>query len=74
MLNRFLGFLALYFFNDMVLFIGDYGLYWFFAGFNVIGVLYIYWNVPETKGKTLQEIQDLLASKEKFKIKSKSVP
>lgn len=45
------------FFLDLIRFLGDAGCYWLFAGFCFLGALYIFFFVPETKGKTLDEIQ-----------------
>ncbi|KAF7988599.1 hypothetical protein HCN44_001172 [Aphidius gifuensis] len=44
--------------------IGTHFAFWTFTFFNIIAVFYIYICVPETKGKTLQEIQDDLHIKE----------
>ncbi|XP_015116019.1 facilitated trehalose transporter Tret1-2 homolog [Diachasma alloeum] len=38
--------------------VGTHVGFWIFAVCNVIGIIYIYFFVPETKGKTLQEIQE----------------
>lgn len=38
--------------------VGVYVAFWIFTGCNVFGIIYIYFFVPETKGKTLQEIQE----------------
>jgi hypothetical protein len=35
--------------------------FWFFAGFSILGLFFVHFMVPETKGKSLQEIQVLLA-------------
>ncbi|XP_011313989.1 facilitated trehalose transporter Tret1 [Fopius arisanus] len=37
--------------------VGTHVAFWMFTLFNAIGTTYIYLSVPETKGKTLQEIQ-----------------
>lgn len=39
---------------------GDYVLYWVFAVFCLLSVLFTILVLPETKGKSLQEIQDEL--------------
>lgn len=39
---------------------GNFTLYWVFAGFCVISVLFAVFILPETKGKSVQEIQDEL--------------
>lgn len=43
--------------------IGDGATYWMFAGIGAIGTVFIYFVVPETKGRTLYEIQILLEGK-----------
>ncbi|XP_011313990.1 facilitated trehalose transporter Tret1 isoform X1 [Fopius arisanus] len=43
--------------------VGTHVSFWIFTGFDTIGSIYIYFCVPETKGKTLQEIQDELHRK-----------
>ncbi|XP_065214786.1 facilitated trehalose transporter Tret1-like isoform X2 [Planococcus citri] len=47
--------------------------FWIFAGFCVIGFLFVYFLVPETKNKSLQEIQDELSGIKKKKKKGKKV-
>ena len=36
-----------------------YGCYWFFAACCLFSVIYVYMFMPETKGKTLEEIEEL---------------
>lgn len=36
---------------------GVHSVFWFFAAFSYLGVLFIYFVIPETKGCTLEEIQ-----------------
>nr|ACL11810.1 hypothetical protein [Mycolicibacterium brisbanense] len=38
------------------------GLFWVFAAFGVAGFLYLFRNLPETKGRSLEEVERLLAS------------
>jgi len=45
-------------YDDMSLALGIDGCYWMFAGWCAFGALFIHFFVPETKGKTLDEIQD----------------
>jgi SP family sugar porter-like MFS transporter len=37
--------------------VGAAGMFWTYAGICVIGFLFIFWKLPETKGKTLEEIE-----------------
>ncbi|CAL7936257.1 unnamed protein product [Xylocopa violacea] len=39
---------------------GVHVAFWFFSLISILGVLFVYFYVPETKGKTLQEIQQQL--------------
>ena len=36
-----------------------YGCYWFFAACCLVSVIYVYIFMPETKGKTLEEVEEL---------------
>lgn len=42
---------------------GHYTVFWSFAFVAYVGVFFIYFFVPETKGKTLEEVQDSLQNK-----------
>ncbi|GAH80046.1 unnamed protein product, partial [marine sediment metagenome] len=37
--------------------LGAYGAFWTFGGICVVGFVVIFKNLPETKGKTLEEIE-----------------
>jgi sugar porter (SP) family MFS transporter len=43
--------------------LGDYGAYWLFAAFGVVGMAVTAKYVPETRNKSLREIQDHFASR-----------
>ena len=32
-------------------------VYWFFGGCSILGIIFVYMVMPETKGKTLKEIE-----------------
>lgn len=53
----FMSFAMTKFFLDLIRLLGDAGCYWLFGAFCLLGSLYIFFFVPETKGKTLDEIQ-----------------
>ena len=57
MINWMLGFVVTLTFSYLIEWLGDYGAYWLFAGFCVLGILGTAKFLPETKGKTLREIQ-----------------
>lgn len=40
--------------------------FWIFAGFSFVGIFFIFFLVPETKGKSLSEIQEMLAYRRAF--------
>jgi sugar porter (SP) family MFS transporter len=52
-----LGFTVTRFFLDLMDLVGKACGYWIFMGICLFGAIYIYIFVPETKGKTLEEIQ-----------------
>lgn len=43
-------------FPDMQVTLGQYGAFWLFMSCTLVGVVFIYFLLPETKGKTLEEI------------------
>ncbi|CAG4967332.1 unnamed protein product [Parnassius apollo] len=43
--------------------IGIYSCFWFFAGFMVICIFFVFFLIPETKGKTVSQIQAILGGK-----------
>lgn len=45
------------FFPDFLATFGTDVTFWIFTVISAIGVIFIYFGVPETKGKTLEEIQ-----------------
>ncbi|XP_013199414.1 facilitated trehalose transporter Tret1 isoform X2 [Amyelois transitella] len=42
---------------------GHYSVFWSFAVVGYFGILFVYFCVPETKGKTLEEVQDNLQAR-----------
>jgi sugar porter (SP) family MFS transporter len=51
------NFLISYFFLDFISWIGKPGTFWIYAGFGVLSVLFFGAKVPETKGRSLEEIE-----------------
>lgn len=43
---------------------GHYTVFWSFASIAYLGVFFVYFLVPETKGKTLEEVQDRMQERE----------
>lgn len=41
--------------------IGDGQTFWLFSGLSIVGTVFVFFLVPETKGKSLNEIQKMLA-------------
>lgn len=48
-------------FQMFVDYVGRYGAFWSFAFYALLAVAFVYYKVPETKGISLQEIQERLA-------------
>lgn len=46
-------------FPDMEVALGQHGVFWFFTCCTLVGILFIYFLLPETKGKTLEDIEKL---------------
>ena len=57
LINWNVSFLVTKEFSDLETAITDYGAFWLFAGINFAGFIYVLFLVPETKGKTLEEIE-----------------
>ncbi|CAG9766858.1 unnamed protein product [Ceutorhynchus assimilis] len=58
--NWFLAFIITRFYNNLVTAIGGDITFYIFAGISLVGTLFVYISMPETKGKTTQEVQDIL--------------
>jgi SP family arabinose:H+ symporter-like MFS transporter len=59
--NWFSAFLVSEFFLTLIDLIGSPGTFWLFAGFSVIAFVWIWRTVPETKGRSLEEIEQIWA-------------
>jgi hypothetical protein len=57
MLNWFLAFLVTKFFANVLDALGNAWCYWMFAIICAVGTVFVFIFVPETKGKSIEEIQ-----------------
>ncbi|CAN7990247.1 unnamed protein product, partial [Ixodes hexagonus] len=55
--NWTLAFVVTKTFNDMLQFLNSYGTYWFFCACMLLSFVVVVLTLPETKGKTLEEIE-----------------
>lgn len=55
-----IAFLITKFFSNVELAVGSHTAFWIFAVFCVISAFFVFFLLPETKGKSLQQIQDEL--------------
>jgi len=60
-------FLVLKFYTTLSDIINYHGVYCLFAGVNMFGVIFVFCFLPETKGKSLKEIEDIFAKKKVVK-------
>lgn len=54
----FLSFILTKYFESVSAHIGMGGSFWIFSGFNFMAIIFVFLWVPETKGKTFEEIQE----------------
>ncbi|XP_066596796.1 facilitated trehalose transporter Tret1 isoform X2 [Prorops nasuta] len=59
--NWMVAFIVTYFFDDITGTVKDSGAFWIFSGVCGIGVVFVFFVVPETKDKSLDDIQRELA-------------
>ncbi|XP_034108147.1 facilitated trehalose transporter Tret1-2 homolog isoform X1 [Drosophila nasuta] len=59
--NWVLAFIITKTFKNLTDGLGTGGTFWLFAGLTVVGIVFVFFIVPETKGKSLNEIQQELA-------------
>lgn len=55
--NWLVAFIVTKFYSNMTAAVHGYGTFWIFSGFCFVGTAFVYFIVPETKGKTLDQIQ-----------------
>ncbi|KXJ77362.1 hypothetical protein RP20_CCG007474 [Aedes albopictus] len=62
--NWLLAFLITKFFANLMKALGIAGVFWLFSGLSLLGTVFVFFVVPETKGTTLAEIQLMLSGEE----------
>ncbi len=62
-LNWLSAFFVTKFFTNLVQLLGIGPTFWIFSIFNFLGALFIFFLIPETKGRTLSEIQEKISRK-----------
>ncbi|KAK4011374.1 hypothetical protein OUZ56_020488 [Daphnia magna] len=60
--HLFCTFVVVRFFPDMLREMGKDGTFYFFAGCTLLSAIFVYFLLPETKGKTLEEMEQLFSS------------
>ncbi len=71
--NWIYSFLVIKFGPDLEEAMGTYGLFYLFAAVSVAGTIAVYFLLPETKGKTVEEIRHLFVKDgEEKKVKERS--
>ena len=66
-MNWLCAFIVIKFYDDMEASMHSYGTYWFFAAVCFLCVIYVFMFLPETKGKTLEEVEELFANPRKLR-------
>ena len=65
--NWLCAFTVIKFYDNMEASMHSYGTYWFFAAVCFACVIYVFVFLPETKGKTLEEVEELFANHRKLR-------
>jgi MFS family permease len=55
--NWIANFLVSYFFLQLISAVGKPGMFWIYGGLGVLAVAFFAWRVPETKDRSLEEIE-----------------
>ncbi|CAH0550189.1 unnamed protein product [Brassicogethes aeneus] len=63
--SNLVGFAALYFFNGLVDSIGLGGMFYLYSCLMAVATVILYTTLPETKGKSFEEIQDIISGHKK---------
>lgn len=59
--NWLLVFVVTKFFHNMIVSFHEQGTFWFFSAFSLASFFFVFFCVPETKGKSLEDIEQLFA-------------
>jgi len=57
--NLLCAFIVVRTFPDMQITMGKHGAFWFFMSSTLMSIFFVYFYLPETKGHTLEEIEEL---------------
>lgn len=68
--NLVITFLVVRFFPDMLILIGKDWTFYLFTICTLTGIAFVYFLLPETKGKTLEELEKLFASNQEMPLPS----
>lgn len=60
-------------FADIILTLGNHGAFWMFGSICLVGLFFVKFFVPETRGKTLEDIEKKFASPQKGRRRMSSV-
>ncbi len=60
--HLFCTFVAVFFFPNMLKAMGKDGTFFFYAGCTLLSAIFVHFLLPETKGKTLEEIEQIFSS------------
>ncbi|CAH0550188.1 unnamed protein product [Brassicogethes aeneus] len=64
--SNLVGFAVLYFFKDLVNSIGMGGTFYLYSGILAVSAVIVFIWLPETKGRSFQEIQDIISGHKKY--------
>lgn len=58
--NLTLAFISTKTYRSLAKYLGHGGVFWLYASLSLLGVVFVYFIVPETKGKSLNNIQQII--------------
>lgn len=71
--NLFCTFVTVRFFPDMLKGLGKDGTFYFFTGCTLFSAIFVYFYLPETKGKTLEDMEQLFTSETRNRLKKNNL-